>query len=66
MSGLFAYGWLGVKKRKRYSNLDALAAKAIVVASDNPGMYDEFMEYMKGLIARKHAKKNRPHRGRHT
>jgi hypothetical protein len=23
-------------------------------------MYDEFMEYMKGLIARKHIKKNKP------
>jgi hypothetical protein len=59
-SDLFAYGWSGVKKRKRYSELDALAAEAIDVASDDPAMYDEFMEYMKGLIARKHAKKNKP------
>jgi zinc finger SWIM domain-containing protein 3 len=57
-SDLFAYGYSGPGKRKRYNDMETVSAEAMDAAVDDPAMYNEFMAYMKGLVARKYAKKN--------
>ena len=52
-SDMFGWGWTGAEQRARYSQLSITGAEAFHVASNDPFVFDELMQCLQNIIAKK-------------